>query len=71
MRNYITKHSSVHNDIEILNKCPKLTTEEINFLCCSSASSYIKNIKHQYHSLWTVNIIKLLKVNPELMELFI
>jgi len=71
MRRYITKYSSVLNDIEILNKCPKLTTEEINFLCCSCAFSYIKNIKHQYHSLWTVNIKKLLRINPELLELFI
>ena len=68
MRKHITKNSSFETNVEILCKCYRLTTTEIYLLL--SNPSYIKLITlNNYRG--NINITKLLKRNPELMELFI
>ena len=69
MRKYITKSSSRIIDIQILNKCPKLTEKEIKIFIL--ASSYIHDIIHDNNIVNNISVTKLLKRNPELMELFI
>ena len=65
MREYITKTSSLKTDIKILNKCPKLTKIEINHLFVTPL--YVRRIVY----IKNININKLLKNNPELIEIFI
>ena len=68
MRDYITEDSPFETNVEILCKCYRLTTTEIYLLL--SNPSYIKFITlNSYRG--NINITKLLKRNPELMELFI
>ena len=68
MRKYITGDSTFKTNLKILRKCYRLTTTEICLLLANP--SYIKFIILNYYS-DRINITKLLKVNPELLELFI